>query len=64
MKAETKKIIASIIAGGGLAAGAFTAVERANCDYVFQHKGEELCVTEEVHELMLEKNNFNLSTFQ
>lgn len=52
MKNEIKKIIATVIATGALVSGGFVASNKANCDYVVEYRGEEICFTQEEKEVI------------
>ena len=54
-----KKIIATAIATGTLVTGASIGINRANCDYVVQNGGEEICITEELKVLIEESQGIS-----
>jgi hypothetical protein len=49
---DIKKIVATIIASGGIVAGGFAISDKLNCDYAVQYKGEEICFTQEEKEFI------------
>ena len=49
---DIKKIVAAIIASGGIVAGGFAISDKLNCDYAVQYKGEEICFTQEEKEFI------------
>ena len=47
---DLNKIIATAIATGTIVASGAYGINRPECDYVIQHQGEEICISEEVKE--------------
>lgn len=54
MKTETKKIIAGILATGGVVSGGFMLSDKQNCDYEIEYQGEMICLSESEFKAMKE----------
>ena len=53
MTDENKKRIAAALIGGGVLAGGFSVVDKlAECDYEIEYQGENVCVDEQVKEIL------------
>lgn len=46
MKKNKKKIIANIIAAGGISTGTLFISDKIDCDYEFKLEGETICLSE------------------
>ena len=52
MSNDIKKIIAGLIAGGTLAMGGNAVFDRATCEYIVEYQGQEICIDEQVKEIL------------
>ena len=52
---ELKKVVATAIATGSLVTGAMYGADKLNCNFVVQHEGKDICVSQELKDAVDDK---------